>query len=272
MNHQITDEKSFPSTQMSVSMPIDHSGHRARMRKRFLTSGLDGFAPHEVLEFLLFYTCPRRNTNGIAHNLIRRFGSLPAVLEASFDDLKSVEQVNDITASFITFLPALFRRYAKEKEVLPEAFDSLSKLSRFCQALFIGVKIEEAYILLFDNAMHLLECKLLSSGTVNGVPILTRKIAELALEKHAACVVITHNHPDGLPLPSDEDIVTTQRISDALGLFQIPLLEHLLVTDTTVTPLIYHHCQSKREMTPASVFNTEFLRDFYDTDAAHFNP
>ncbi len=269
--NQATDNSKTRSAPAAETPKTDHSGHRARMRKRFLTSGLDGFAPHEVLEFLLFYTNPRRNTNDIAHDLINKFGSLPAVLEASYDELKKVEHVNDITASYITFLPALFRRYVREKEVLPEAFDTLSKLSRFCKSLFIGVKVEEAYILLFDNAMHLLEFQLLASGTVNGVPILTRKIAELALEKHAACVVITHNHPDGLPLPSDEDIATTQRISAALELFQIPLLEHLLVTDTTVTPLIYHHCESKRGAGTETFLNADFLHHFYDEDRNSLN-
>ena len=254
------------------SSKANHAGHRARMRKRFLTSGLEGFASHEVLEFLLFYPNQRRNTNDIAHQLISRFGSLPAVLEASYEELKQVQGVNDVTASYITFLPALFRRYVQEKEVLPEAFDTLSKLSRFCRSLFIGVKVEEAYVLLFDNAMHLLEFQLLSSGTVNGVPILTRKIAELALEKHAACVVITHNHPDGLPLPSDEDILTTQRISAALELFQIPLLEHILVTDTTVTPLIYRHCESKRCLSSESFLSADFLHQFYDEFNPKFNP
>ena len=242
------------------------------MRKRFLASGLDGFAPHEVLEFLLFYTYPRRNTNDIAHQLIQKFGSLSGVLEASVDELKEVDQVNEITAAYITFLPALFRRYMQDKEVLPRAFDTLSKLSRFCQSLFIGIKVEEAYVLLFDNGMHMLDCQLLARGTVNGVPILTRKIAELALEKHAACVVITHNHPDGLPLPSDEDMDTTGRISAALELFQIPLLEHLLVTDTSVTPLIYRHFECKQSVSSESFLNAEFLRSFYEDEEGDATP
>lgn len=240
-----------------------HSGHRERMRDRFLTSGLDGFAPHEVMEFILFYTHSRCNTNDIAHNLIETFGSLPGVLEASYDELIKVNKINKVSATFITFLPELFRRYSKDKDEIRDTYGTIGKLSRYCRSLFVGATVEQVYMLLFDNSMHLLDCTLLAHGTVNSVPVMTRRIAEKALEKHASYVVISHNHPNGLPLPSQTDMEMTDTVENALALFQIPLLEHILVAGSECAPLIYQ----KQGVNRSSVLQNQqdecFLRSFY---------
>ncbi len=244
-----------------------HEGHRKRMRERFRTAGLDSFASHEILEFLLFHTHSRHNTNEIAHALIETFGSLPGVLEASYDELKMVDKINEISATFITFLPELFRRYSREKEESRETFETVSRLKRYCRSLFVGSTVEQIYMLLFDNSMHILDCTLLAHGTVNSVPVVTRRIAEKALEKHASFVVITHNHPDGLSIPSEEDIRMTNTIEEALALFQIPLLEHILVAPAECVPLIYQHRGLKRTSASEDPPNDGFLRTFYELGA-----
>ncbi len=240
-----------------------HTGHRERMRHRLRTSGLDSFAPHEVIEYLLFHTQSRSDTNELAHSLIETFGSLPGVLEASFDELKSVDGVGDISATFLNFLPHLFRRYSKEKEETHDTYHTISKLSRYCRALFVGATVEQVYVMLFDNSMHILDCTLLSHGTVNSAPVMTRRIAEKALEKHASCVVIAHNHPNGLAHPSHEDMEMTNTIEQALGLFQIPLLEHLLVAGSDCVPLIYKYRGINRAEAKGDPRNIKFLRSFY---------
>ena len=255
-----TDPKSTPAEQIKIQNP--HVGHRARMRARFRASGLDGFASHEVLEFLLYHTHSRCDTNEIAHNLIEAFGSLPGVLEASYEELKKVDKIGDVSATFIPFLLALFRRYSREKEESRDTFDTISRLNSYCRSLFVGSTVEQVYMLLFDNSMHILDCTLLAHGTVNSVSVMTRRIAEKALEKHASFVVITHNHPDGLPLPSAEDIHMTNVIEDALSLFQIPLLEHILVANTECVPLIRKH----RGLKPEKSSDSGFLRTFYELD------
>ena len=253
-------EKSTPMKSDKAKNP--HTGHRERMRERFRSSGLEGFASHEVLEFLLYHTHSRCDTNEIAHNLIETFGSLPGVLEASYDELKKVDKIGDVSATFITFLLELFRRYSREKEESRDTFETISRLNRYCHSLFVGSTVDQVYMILFDNSMHILDCTLLAHGTVNSVSVMTRKIAEKALEKHASFVVITHNHPDGLPLPSEEDINMTNVIENALALFQIPLLEHILVANTECVPLIRKHRGPK---TP-SMQDSGFLRTFYDLD------
>ncbi len=243
-----------------------HAGHRERMRNRFLTSGFDDFAPHEILEFILFYTNPRCNTNNIAHTLIETFGSLHGVLDASYEELVAVDKVGPIGATFLTCLPALFRRYCKDKEETREPFNTLGKLKSYCRSLYIGATVENFYLLLFDNSMRLLDCSLLAYGTVNSVPVKTRTIAEKVLEKHASCVVISHNHPGGTADPSPEDLAMTNMIENALKILQIPLLEHILVAENQCTPLIYETYGLARNHTSGDVVTDGFLRSFYGLD------
>ncbi len=251
------------SRKKKEALPHHHHGHRERMRQRIRISGADSLAAHEIIEYLLFHTQPRSNTNEVAHALIEAFGSLPGVLEASFDELKRVDGVGNVTASFLSFLPQLFCRYSRDKAEVRDTYHTVSKLSRYCKALFVGATVEQVYLLLFDNSMHLLDSTLLSHGTVNSAPVITRRIAEKALEKHASCVVIAHNHPNGLAYPSHEDMAMTSTIEQALGLFQISLLEHMLVAGSDCVPLIYQYRGIKRAEAEADPQSANFLRAFY---------
>lgn len=262
------------STQTAEKAPIKavkanpHKGHRERMRQKFRSSDFDSISPHEILEFLLFYAQPQRNTNETAHALIETFGSLPGVLNASYNELKRVDDLGDAAATLLCLLPKIFRRYSKDQLDIADAFDTLSKLKHYCRSLFIGATVEQVYMLLFDNGMHILDCTLLAHGTVNSVCVITRQIAEKALEKHASFVVITHNHPNGLPLPSEEDISMTETIEEALKLFQIPLLEHILVSQAECVPLIYDRRGINREAVSENPPSDGFLRAFYGLEEA----
>ena len=92
-----------------------HDGHRERLRKRFLKEGLDNFQPHEILELILFYSIPRRNTSELAHNLINHFGSFSAVLDAPVEALTQVNGISTQSAVLISMLSQVLRRYNKEK-------------------------------------------------------------------------------------------------------------------------------------------------------------
>lgn len=88
-----------------------HAGHRARLRKRFFEEGLDAFEDHQVIELLLFFAIPRRDTNEIAHLLLRRYGSFSGVLEADPVDLEQIEGIGQAAAALLSILPSLTRRY-----------------------------------------------------------------------------------------------------------------------------------------------------------------
>jgi DNA repair protein RadC len=92
-----------------------HQGHRQRMRERVQNYGLDSLAEHEALEYVLYLTNAQKDTNGIAHDLIDRFGDFAAVLEASEEELCTVEGVGPATARMLHLLPEISRYYGRSR-------------------------------------------------------------------------------------------------------------------------------------------------------------
>lgn len=141
--------------------PRLHDGHRERMRARFCADP-NGFADHEILEMLLYYIQPRRDTNELAHELIENFGSLGAVLEAGRDRLSGMSGVGESTAVYLSLLGETAKRYTigklQPEEGKSDVFDTPEKIVSFLWPRFLGLHTEQAYLLLFDNGMHLLDC------------------------------------------------------------------------------------------------------------------
>ena len=240
-----------------------HDGHRARKREQFRSHGLDSFADHEVLELLLTYAIPRGDVNAQAHALIQRFGSVAGALDAIPEELCEVEGIGPNTARFLTMLPDLFRRYSLCKVAPTESMDTLTKVGEYLMALYTGITFERVYLLLFDNAMRLIDCVHLADGSVNCSNVTVRRIAELALFKHAAGVVLAHNHPRGLAIPSGSDHQVTQTVESALETLGVPLLEHIIVTENRYAPIVKQHRGILRSSPLTGKIDKEFYIRFY---------
>ena len=206
-----------------------HEKHRERVRARFLSDGLAGFPPHNVLELLLFYSISRRDTNEIAHHLLNRFGSLTGVLEAPFEELCRVDGIGENSAVLIMLMFQLAKRYLTEQASTKLSFDSTEEFRVYVAAQFLGCKNEVAYLLCLNNAGQLLQCCPVSLGTKNVVNLDNRTLLETAFLHNATNVVLAHNHPNGIASPSSNDV---QRTESAIKLFQqvhIKLLDHLII-------------------------------------------
>ena len=216
-----------------------HEGHRERLRKRFLETGLDGFDEHEVLELLLTYAIPRVDVNERAHRLIKRFGSLAAVLDAPFEELTQVEGVGERAASLLKLEPQLLRRYQLSRQVQrrDHCLDTAEKAGAYLLPRFTGLQEEAVYLLCLDPGGHLLKCILLSRGTETAALIPVKKLVETALRERAHSVVLAHNHPGGTAVPSREDVELTRRLYEALRLVDVQLADHLVVADNDFTSL-----------------------------------
>lgn len=205
-----------------------HGGHRQRLKSRFLRDGIDGFEKHNMLELLLFYAIPQKDTNPIAHALLKRFGSLKGVFEASVEDLCTVDGVSEHTATLIKLVPSIWRVSACEVNTT-ETYSSLSKVARLLVKRFSGVTVETTVLVMLDSAYHIIDIVKMNEGSVNQVPLDTRKLVELTLRANASMVVLAHNHPGGMPVASSEDYASTEKVAEALEAIKVTFLDHLII-------------------------------------------
>ena len=208
-----------------------HDGHRERLRDRFIKEGLDHFTQEQVLELLLFYSIPRQDTNEIAHDLVDYFGSLHQVLEAPVQELQKVEGIGERSAVLLRLMAEISRYYQVNRAINEKILNSIEACGRYLVPRFVGRRNETVFLLCLDAKCKLLCCREVSEGTVNAAGVSVRKVVETALAVNASSVVLAHNHPSGMALPSTEDVVTTRRIAAALRAVDVILVDHLVISD-----------------------------------------
>jgi DNA repair protein RadC len=208
-----------------------HNGHRLRVKQRFLKEGLENFDPHQVLELLLFFGIPMKDTNELAHDLLDHFGGVYQVLEASFEDLRQVKGITDHVATMICFAGQLAKRYWIERSDVGIIMDSTQKIGEYLKYRFAGERNEAVYLMSLDNRLKLLNCTRICSGSVNTTEIRTRLVMRQALQDNATKVVVAHNHPNGHAYPSNADLNTTGALIKALAPVEIRLIDHIVVAE-----------------------------------------
>ncbi|MEG2053773.1 MAG: DNA repair protein RadC [Oscillospiraceae bacterium] len=208
-----------------------HDGHRERMKNQFLKNGLDAFEPHQVLELLLFYTRPRGDTNVLSHILLERYETLTALFDAPYDELLQIDGVGTSTATFIKMLPQLFSIYMCGKIKEGDCITSTKSAGEYFVPKFLGKKNEELHMLSLDDKHKIIRAKKLFEGTVNATAVAIKSIVAEAVSSNATTVIIAHNHPGGVALPSSNDKIVTQKILMALDLINIRLEDHIIVAD-----------------------------------------
>ena len=208
-----------------------HDGHREKMRRRFLQGGLEPFADHEALELLLYYAIPRRDTNPIAHALMERYGSLSAVLTAPVEDLRKVEGVGESAAILLRLAPQMYQKARLSDAEQETVLNSVDRVGAYLLQRFIGERREVVYQLCLDRKGKLLACKRLGEGGVASADLDIRKLMENAILTSASVVILAHNHPSGVALPSGEDYAATTRVQQALATIGVELADHIIVAD-----------------------------------------
>lgn len=206
-----------------------HDGHRERTKERFLAEGLKSFAPHNILELLLYFVIPRRDTNGTAHELMDTFGSLSNVFDAPYEELLKVRGVGKSAALLIKLIPALSSAYLNDKVDVGIQLDNSDSLGKFLLPKYIGQTREQIYMVCLDNKCKLLHYKMISQGSFNSASLNLRDFVEFALRCSASAVVISHNHPHGFAIPSEQDLTVTRKLQEILKPFDIRLLDHIIV-------------------------------------------
>ena len=220
-----------------------HDGHRGRLKQRFLENGLSGFTDIQVLELLLFYCIPRKDTNPIAHRLLAHFGSLSQVLEAPVEELQKVEGVGENAALFLHLTTEVSRFYLVDRSSWLTILTTLDDCARYLIPFFFGRRNETVFLLCLDAKCKVLCCRELGEGSINSAGISVRKVVETALGVGATTVVLAHNHPSGVAVPSGDDIQTTRRVAAALAAVEVHLADHIIVADDDWVSLVQSGCR-----------------------------
>ncbi len=209
----------------------NHAGHRERLKARFLREGLDNFEIHNVIELLLFYGLPQKDTNELAHELLNKFGSLSGIIEAPYSELIKIDGIGNHTASLINLIAPLSRMYLEDKLNDKLRFDSIDAVGEFLLAKYRFRKDEMLSMVCLDQSCRLISWEVISSGTINVTAVNTRKVVEAVMKTSANGVVLAHNHPNGLAVPSDDDISSTIMIKNILETLSVTLLDHIIIAN-----------------------------------------
>lgn len=205
--------------------------HRQRVKERFRAEGLDDFDQVHALELLLFYAIPQKDTKQLARDLLDRFGSFHGVLEATPEELAAVPGVGENVATFLNLVLAAGRYYDMNRTADVTVLNDSVEYGNYLISRFKGRRNEMLYLLCLDAKGKLLCCKQLGEGDVVSINLPIRRVVEIALSVKASAVVLAHNHPSGLAVPSPEDMAVTKHLRQTLEGLGIVLADHILVSE-----------------------------------------
>lgn len=210
-----------------------HAGHRERIRELYHKQGMNGMADHAVLELLLTYVIPRKDVNELAHRLLNSFGSLTGVLEADPLQLSGVADVGEKTGLFLHFIYDLHRRLTLDSVSTPNGavrLETPETACRYAIALGMGDRYETLRVICLDSNMTVQHAETLQIGTLSHVSFEPRRVIETALLHKARYLILTHNHPSGILIPSQEDIETAKMIEQISSSLEIDVRDQLILS------------------------------------------
>jgi DNA repair protein RadC len=208
-----------------------NSGHRSRVRKKFLQSFGEELHDYELLEILLFAANPRQDTKSIAKKLIEKFGDVSSVVSADVELLKSVEGVGDAAIVQIKIISQIIKRVLKKSAKEKPLLNNFEAVLNYASALLKNLNYEVFHVLFLDKKHQLIEDELLAVGENDHVIVSAKLIAKKALLLNSSSLILLHNHPTGDLRASSADIKTTNEISAALKNLEIKILDHLIISN-----------------------------------------
>ena len=208
-----------------------HAGHRERVKREFLENGFnEATPPHKILELLLFFSIPRRDTNEIAHELIDTFGSIEGVLDADEAELLKIKGITENSVALIKLILPIASIYRAQKAKPEKVFESANAVGNYLLEKYLSFKSETLSITSFNSKGEIISFDILNEGDSTAVELSTRKLLETVIKRNPACVILAHNHPGGNALPSLADIRLTEKCFDLLKSINVRLLDHIILS------------------------------------------
>ena len=215
----------------------DSQGHRERIKEKFLKNGIDGFAEYEILELLLTYCIPRKDTKPIAKELLNKFKSLDNIFKADFDKLSAIDGLGKNSIAFLKLigeLPSIiYKDELKNKKLVDKETLKISNkdvLLKYLRNKIGYEEIEKFYVLYLSSSNEVIEFEENSVGTLDRSSVYPREIYKKIINLNAKSVILAHNHPSDNITPSKCDIELTNEIAKGLKNFGALLIEHIIIT------------------------------------------
>jgi len=207
-------------------------GHRARLRDRFLKSGIQGMADYEVVELLLTLSIPRKDLKKPAKRLIHKFGNVKGILEAPLAELRSVEKIGTVTPVALKIIRAAATIYLQQNAEGREVLTDTASMGDFWRMKLGGLTNEVFQVGYLDSGNRLLRdgVETLEEGTIDRANVYPRRMVESALRRGAAALVLAHNHPNGNVQPSEQDKFLTRTLVLAAEAVQLKIADHFIVS------------------------------------------
>jgi DNA repair protein RadC len=209
--------------------PSNNKGHRERLRKRYVTSGIGALNDYEVLELLLYYVISRKDTKALAKDLLARFGSLKKLLDADLKEIEALKGVGPRTSLLIRLVKDLGALYLREEAMSSPQISSTRALLDYCMVAMGGLKDERFDVIHLDAQNRIIKTETVQEGIVNQAVVYPRKILENALKNKASAIILVHNHPSGHLRPSEADVRLTRTLQDTARVLDILVHDHIIV-------------------------------------------
>ena len=248
-----------------------HKDHRSRVRDKFNKVGLGGFADHEILELLLFYAIPYKDTNPIAHELLNQFGSLENVFAASQEELEKVKGISTNSATLLKLIPSIASKLSKDQTKYYPHIRSWKDAINYCNLLLGNEPQENVYAICIDNKSEVRSAKLISTGGASSAQVDTKKLTKYVLDRDYNKIILAHNHPIGNATPSNEDIMFTKHIIQMFAMLNIEVLDHCIISPTGAFSMAHEGIIQKAKESigitkPVTKVSDKKLSEIYSTD------
>lgn len=222
-------------TGMPEQKEILHSGHRKRMRERYRKNGLEGFEQHEFVELLLYHALPRVNTNKIAHELVNKFKTFANIIEADEEALKEVPGVSDNAAVYFKILADAVKLYNLDKVLETGEVRSKAYYENYLVQYYKAESSEKVLLLTLNAKMGIISEDIIYEGNANSANVDMHKMMKIALVNNASGVILAHNHPDGMPYPTPDDLETTKRVLNLFNEVRVHFIDHYIVAGNQIS-------------------------------------
>jgi len=207
-------------------------GHRERLRARYRLNGEAALEEYELLELLLTYAIPRRDTKLLAKKLLERFGTLARVFEAEPATLEAIDGIGPQVATLISLIRPLATRFVTQAPRAKTVLRSTAEAAAYFQAKLKGLSEEEVHVAFVNSKNAVMATECLQRGTVDQSVVYVRKVIERTLAHKASGFLLAHNHPSGDPTPSSDDRDLTRALKAAAETVGVRFLDHLVIGDT----------------------------------------